>query len=527
MEKKVTLLLADDEAEIRAGLRSIIEWEDYGIELLGTAASGAEALDMIRFYDPDIVLTDIQMPGMNGLELVKRAGDEQFEALFVILSGYDDFQYAQTAIKQGVCDYILKPVVLEEFTALIERLRDMIISRRNHHRDQIRMSHQLRAADKTIKQQNFISELLREELSQTQIDTILERDRHPLHSGSCAAVILHIYEQPFSPATAEEEANDGSIAGTLSFLEDYYRQRPVIYGHMNRSAVILFHNTASVQELYEDTGRMLAALEATGGIRAFGAIGSQVDSLKQIHESFRLANQVVSWHIYPEMGRIADTSVLASLATQNLIKDERIAGDIKACDTVRLEQDFAAYTKTLFFTEFPPPAYLFSMYNFLIMDIRSQLADAGLQSYTGDAYQAMRQFDTFTEIRTWLLTILTEYAHELSVSQARSQDPLIQKAVEFITANIFNKVGAEDVCRYIGYSKSYFSKYFRQKTNLNFRDYILDLKITYAQETLKTNAHTPKELAIRLGYEEYSSFSRAFKARTGFSPTDYQKTFYR
>ena len=519
-------MLADDEAEIRAGLRSIVRWEDYGIELLGTARNGAEALDMIRYHEPDIVLTDIQMPGMNGLELVKRVNEEQFDCLFVILSGYDDFQYAQTAIKQGVHDYILKPVVIEEFSELLRRLTAAVISKRNQHQNQVQLSRNLKAANKTIRQQHFISELLREELNQIQIEAILERDQIPLRPNNCAAVLLHIYEQPAFPSLSDDETADGSIAVTLNFLEEYYRGCPVICGHMNRSSVILFHNTASAQDLYRNTGEMLATLRATGKIMAFGAVGSVVETLKDIHESFRIANQVASWHIFPQMGMIADASVLASLGAQNLIKDQRIAGDIKVCDTERLKQDFEAYTEALFFTEFPPPAYLFSMYNFLIMDIRSQLPEASLQSYTGDAYQAMRQFDTFEEIKTWVLHILMDYANELSVLQAKSQDPLIQKAVEYITANIFNKVGAEDVCQYIGYSKSYFSKYFRQKTNLNFRDYILDLKITYAQQKLKTNAHTPKELAIMLGYEEYSSFSRAFKARTGFSPTDYQKTFY-
>jgi len=526
MEERVSLLLADDEAEIRAGFRNLLDWNEYGIDYLGTAGNGVEALNMIRWHEPDIVITDIQMPGMNGLELLKHARSEKFECLFVIPSGYDDFHYAQTAIRQGVYDYILKPVVAEEFARLIRKMTDEVIEKRNQHRHQVKMSRSLNAANKTIKQQNFISELLREELTQAQIDETLERDDIRLHSGRSAAVVLHIYDQP-RPAVSEwADTLEGSIAATLGFLKHYYRGQRVIFGHMNRSSVILFHNTDSLSNLYDDTGQMLATLKSSSNIQAFGAVGTLSDSLRQIHKSYRTASQAASWHIFPEMGALTDTSILRSVGSQHLVKDERILKDIKACDTEAVKRDFEAYTKLLFFTEFPPPAYLFSMYNFLIMDIRSRLSAAGLQSYTDDAYQAMRQFDTFAEIKAWVLGILTEYANELSVQQARSQDPLIQKALEYMAENIFNKVGVEEVCQYIGYSKSYFSKYFRQKTNLNFRDYILDLKITYAQQQLKTNAHTPKELSLMLGYEEYSSFSRAFKARTGFSPSDYQKSFY-
>lgn len=526
MEKMVTLLLADDEAEIRAGLRTIVNWENYGIELIGTARNGAEALDMVRYYEPDIVITDIQMPGINGLELVRRAREEQFDCMFVILSGYDDFQYAQAAIKQGVTDYILKPVIVDEFISLIQRLASEVIQKRCLHSHQVKLSRNLNAATKTIRQQNFISELLREELSRAQIDAVLAREHFRLHEGSCAAVVLHIYEQPADTASADSEAADGSITATLKFLERYCEDRPAVFGAINRSAIVIFHNAKAADTLHPDTARMLAELNFACRVNAFGAVGPVVSDLLNIHESFRMATQVASWHIFPEMGCIADASVLSSVGPRHLIKDERIISDIRACDTGALQKDFDAYTNALFFTPYPPPAYLFSMYNFLIMDVRGQLAEAGLKSYTDDAYQAMRQFDTFEEIKNWVLNILMEYISELSVQQAKSQDPLIQKAVEYITANIFNKVGAEDVCHYIGYSKSYFSKYFRQKTNLNFRDYILDLKITYAQQQLKNNTQTPKELSLMLGYEEYSSFSRAFKARTGFSPSDYQKSFY-
>lgn len=547
-ENTISLLLADDEAEIRSGLRTIINWEEYGITLLETARNGAEALDMIRYYEPDIVITDIQMPGISGLEVIRRAKEEQFDCLFVILSGYDDFQYAQQAIKHGVNDYILKPVVIGELLGLVKRLSSEIILKRNWRRHQAKLSKNLSAANKTIRQQNFISDLLREELNRNQIEAILKRDHIPLQNGNCVAVALHIYEHAGVGAapvaaptaavattaaaatlaaapTAENEPIDGSIATTMGFLEHYYQDMPAIYAHINRSLVAIFHNTGSAEQLYSQIEQMLEELERHG-IHAFGAVGTLAASLEHIHESFRVANQIASWHIYPGLGRIADASILAGLGAQNLIKDDRIIGDILARDADALKRSLEAYTRRLFYSPYPPPAYLFSMYNFLIMDIRSQLSDAGLQSYTDDAYQAMRQFDTFDQIKEWVFNVLAEYINELSVLHAKAQDPLIQKAVEYITQNIFNKVGAEDVCQYIGYSKSYFSKYFRQKTNLNFRDYILDLKITYAGQQLKTNAQTPKEVALMLGYEEYSSFSRAFKTRTGFSPSDYQKSFY-
>ena len=126
----LTLLLVDDEAEIRSGLRNNVPWEQYDIKLIGTACNGAEALEMIRWYEPDIVITDIQMPVINGLEMIRQAKEEGHDCCFVILSGYDDFQYAKQAIRYDVREYLLKPIILPELSDILNRLKTEIITKR-------------------------------------------------------------------------------------------------------------------------------------------------------------------------------------------------------------------------------------------------------------------------------------------------------------------------------------------------------------------------------------------------------------
>jgi len=187
----ITLLIVDDEAEIRSGLRSIIPWEDYSISVIGTAVNGAEALDKIRYYEPDIVITDIQMPGMNGLELVRRAKEEQFDCSFVILSGYDEFEYARSAIRYGVKEYLLKPISIRDLTELIINLKEDILSKRGLHSDQLSTLRKLRKAQISLRKQNLIPQLLRGDLNALELKNVIEdyalsiKDRE-----SCAVQIL-------------------------------------------------------------------------------------------------------------------------------------------------------------------------------------------------------------------------------------------------------------------------------------------------------------------------------------------------
>lgn len=136
------LLIADDEAHIRAGLENIIEWEIYGVEVVGTSEDGMKAYLAIKELKPDLVLVDISMPNMTGLELIELCSHMDTPPLFIILSGYDNFQYVQRAIQLGAANYLLKPVNQDELinaiTACIERLEN-----RNSQREQFDESIQI------------------------------------------------------------------------------------------------------------------------------------------------------------------------------------------------------------------------------------------------------------------------------------------------------------------------------------------------------------------------------------------------
>ena len=125
--KNITLLIADDEASIRNGLSTVVPWEQFGVIIVGTVQNGEEAYDIIKKYQPDIVITDIRMPGMSGLELIEKVKQENILTNFIILSGYDDFEYAQKAIQLGAKNYFLKPIKIDDLVTEIQHLKETIL----------------------------------------------------------------------------------------------------------------------------------------------------------------------------------------------------------------------------------------------------------------------------------------------------------------------------------------------------------------------------------------------------------------
>lgn len=527
---QITLLIVDDESEIRSGLRTIIPWQDYSISLVGCASSGAEALDMIRYYEPDIVITDIQMPGMNGLDLIDRARQEQFDCSFVILSGYDDFQYAKTAIRYGVEDYLLKPISIQELTALVEKLKEQILKKRNLHTDQLSTLKQLRHAQVSLRKNNLVPELLRNELSVPELAAALYEYSLPVKNTRSCAVLIQAFTA--RQDTEEEEELSRRLLPLFTDLEQHLTGFPALTAQLPPASFIIVFNLPDKSEDFTALKELLSEYAnntgSYGNFRLIAAAGSVVPSLTEISESYQIARQVMTYHIYPSLGNLIDASVLDGLEPPMIMPGEEFLDDILRADTESLKLHLDRYFQKLLDHPMPPPSYLYGLCNYLILHLRSELTrylEEAPKSFAGDAYMVLQSLSTVDEIRSWMYDILSGFSDEMKVSRATKSDPLIEKAIDYIQKNILKNIHTEDVCNYLGLSKSYFSTYFKNKTQLNFRDYTLDLKISYAQEQLKLPEHTPSDVAIMLGYEDYRSFSRAFKTRTGLAPSDYQKKY--
>lgn len=523
----ITILIVDDEAEIRSGLRTIIPWEDYSATVIGTAVNGVEALDKIRYYEPDIVITDIQMPGMNGLELVRRAREEQFDCSFVILSGYDDFEYARTAIRYGIEDYLLKPLSIKELTALICKLKENIIDKRNLHTDQLSTLNKLRSAEVSLHRQNLIPQLLRGELAVGELKRTLTEYNLPIQDTTSSVVLIQVFHSRFD---LDENVELSQRLITLkNILESELTNTPVLISEYPPNGLILIVNLPFIHYSKETLPEFLNhCLTSWNGDNLAAAIGKPVSSLSEISSSFQNARQAITWHIYPGSGLVIEPEVTNHPQPPVTMPGDEILQAILRNDFEDIYHRFTIYFNSLITSPLPPPSYLYSMCNYLIITIQNQLTsylDGPPTSFSGNSYTTLSSLSSLEEIRSWMVEILCSFANELSVSRATKSDPLIEKAIAYIRTNLLKNPRTEEVCNYLGLSKSYFSTYFKNKTQLNFRDYLLDLKINYAQEQLKSPENKAGDVAMVLGYEEYGSFSRAFKARTGLTPSDYQKQY--
>lgn len=531
----LSLLIVDDEPSIRNGLASSINWNDIGIEVIGVAADGNEAITMIRTLRPSIVITDIRMPYCDGLELIRMVREEDIPCNFIILSGYDDFKYAQTAIRFQVNSYLLKPIQIEELLKELITLRDLTL-------EEMEKNNNLRVTKQQLLLQNdalifhFCLKLLNNEYkTEAEIESQLSSFHVPLKNVA-SRVLVFLYRVANSQ---EESATISSFKKSfMSKIKQAFNDYSYMLVTQNATSITLIINndstfTPSLETLHFLCHKILNQLQENFLISVNVGVGEIVSSLLYTNTSYLSALEAVSYRIYQTDQKIFDSTAISHVATPVISPSPKINQELVDAiygynidELNRLLHDFF---HSLFYVEIPPPNYIRGMCTFLMIDVQN-----GLSTYIEEInplfydipYIEINKLESFREIRKWITNKFTTYTEFMKNNASSAKDPMIQKAKAFINDNIYNKIKAENVASHVGLSENYFTVYFKDKTNENFKNYVQNLKMEKAKEHLKTSNIRISELSAMLGYEDYRSFNRAFKKETGITPSEYYQKYH-
>lgn len=297
-----TVLIADDESAIRNGLREIIPWGDYNAVVIDAASDGLTALASIRRNRPDLVIIDIKMPGMDGLEVIRQAREEGILSRFLILSGYDDFNLAQKAIRYGAKAYFLKPLRMQEFE---DELRSQIA--------ELMAERNMRGSDSVMTSILKTSRLF-------LLNQLIANDQHSQEDLNRRAGMLGLQigpERPcvcavMMPLAPEGEAGETVYARIAAVLaEETAGCRCEIWLRNGQCVVLLFQQDGATFDdapLRRTTGR----LRAEDGLRCCAGVGSRVATPLHAAESFSLAMRASAYELYRLPEDVYDSSIICA-----------------------------------------------------------------------------------------------------------------------------------------------------------------------------------------------------------------------
>lgn len=538
------IFLAEDEVIVRETIKRMIPWEDLGFELVGEAADGEMALPLLLRQKPDLLITDIKMPFMDGLTLAKVAKKEIPGLKVVILSGYDDFNYAKQAINIGVEDYLLKPITKN---ALIERLTE-IRSRYEHEKTQKeyyeKFHREMQAYEKNSSR-DFFEALVSGSMDMMEIYRRSEKLGLDIVAEAYNVLIFTMNcEEDFS---GQREGYSEWEAESLELLEEFFSE--------NTSAMLFRCNIFSYgvlikgqkETIEENTRSCVSEIQRILDRKEqkrqwFVAAGEPVERLSQIQKSYYSASRAFSQrYLYDE--NILYYNEMASMEKKNVTEDDSTylqKVDVNALNPVILQkflsngllEETENFVKDYFYAIGQEPLESLVFRNYVTLNVRfsvmSFLKEIGCDTRT------LEQEDTEDVLSESSKSLENAIAYaEKIISQAialRDQNSgnknrsILKTAVDFIDSHYMEEdMSLNKAANAANVSANHFSALFSQNMGQTFIEYLTNLRMNKAKEYLRCTSMRSSEIAGEIGYKDAHYFSYLFKKTQGMTPSDYRK----
>jgi two-component system response regulator YesN len=527
----IKLMIIDDEMAIRSGIRTTIDWNAYGIEVVGEAINGREGLSQALRLKPHIILTDIQMPVMDGLEFVSHIKEQLPQTRIIILTGYDYANYARQAIKFGVDDYLLKPVGAANLTAAIAKIKDQIV--KEHER--------------------FEHELSKNMIFNEHLPYIRSRFLHGLLTGLIPAT-----DDSFRDKTGRLGIDlSGPYYQVLVIgIDDYNAVKVFSPDHelikkavLNVADEVLNGHFISMVFLGNDS-RLTAVVNVPGGespirnvcrelqlkmtkylkVTVTIGIGGSRSAVSGLPESYHEAVSAYKNKLYTDKNSIihirdvADKPMLAPEVQTAELEPELMA-HVKA---MRLDEAFQVID-TLFEQFTAAQSDYEQVRNIctkLLFGAVSHLEETGIR--TGEALghttipHEFEALDTLSDIKKWLKRLFGELIKLAEHNNRGKYKGIIKIAAEYVAEHYREDIKVEEVAGKVFITPNYFSKLFKEGAGQTFTEFLNDFRVTKAKVLLQDVRLKTSEVAERVGYNDYKYFNYNFKKYAGCTPKEYR-----
>lgn len=508
-----SVLIVDDEPTIREGMTTLIEWADYGFEVCGTAANGREALEKAGKLQPDLMLVDIRMPGMGGLELIERIRESGGKCHFLILSGYSDFDYARKAIGFRVDGYMLKPVDERELCEHLERIRDSIITEKEAKRQQ--------EADVAWRGEQLVKSII----TGTAGDSLSDDLWQPISQR------LGLDSQCYRIALIEPEFTDEDDPGRGGLLK---RQWSRELKHSDSGFVFLVEPYIGIllrEEPRQEKAksmRLLSNLMDKENVPLFISVGEQAESFHHIRESYEsaLVGMRQRFVLGPGVIVFADEHNATQQADVNPAVMEEYADSLFfALDIGNKEKaEWAVTSAAARMTDARLDEESVKSYFVQMMSTAlNKLAAANPKTFTTAQSYAPAVSDIFRQksLQSLVLHLNHIVQDTIRYSAEHSPETIIKQMEDFIRRNYSENLKLETIADLFNYNSSYLGKLFKTHTGEHFNTYLDKIRIEKAKELLAQGLKV-HQAAEKVGYASVDYFHTKFKKYEGVSPSAFK-----
>lgn len=517
------VLLVDDEEDIREGISRKMDWLGLGFSLVGEAANGQDALELAESLRPDVILTDIKMPFMDGLELCRILTDRLPAARFVVFSGFDAFEYAKQAIQMNVVEYILKPINADELSAVLRRLKDQLDRERAERRN-VELLRSRYTENLPVLRELFYANLL-----DGHIEPGTERER-------AARLDIDLQGEEWAVGLAYIGSDRRDALSTLSvqkLLEESLtadRCRLTLYNDWV-AVIVSLTESFTIYDLIRVLDRVCTLAASYLGLTLTVGVGAPCKELSGMARSAAEARTALEYRSMVGRGQVIYIGDLEPDGGQVLTFEEADERTLTAAVRLGSEQEVrdAAAALAGKIREANPSA---GQYNLFLMELVTHLmkmtrrSGVGVEEVFGTGFSLPIQdsaLPSLEELEGWCAERYLRLWTLIRRRQTDSAGQMVETAKEYIRQHYAESdLSVEKLCAYLHLSSTYFSTLFKRETGTSFTAYVTTVRMEAAAEAIRGTEEKTYLIAQRCGYEDPNYFSYVFKRHFGVTPTKYR-----
>ena len=526
------VILVDDEVEVIDAMQALIHWDELGFEVLGSATNGVKALELVEKLQPDVVLTDIKMPYMDGLELARRLNKDYPNIYILLCTGFDEFEYAQEAVRLEIKEYMLKPINASELSAGLTKLKDTLDREREEKLNVRKLEDYFKEVLPALRSNLFVS-LIEGRISEQEYQRFLSAYRVEMQGPLYCCVIFH---------TSSTHVPDGVDPVLLSMsvereikerLATEWKCQELIYLG-NTLLIVELEMEEKIAELTDACDRFCRWAYRIMGAVVTAGIGRTSDSLFHIHLSYEGAREAVSYRVLYGTKRAISIGEIVP-KEQNLTiqaEETRMQELFRAVHVGNQEKIEKAVKKEIEILH--KNADTIEQYRLATMEIVSgfyrfcvnnSIDFNGISKDMQSNYEKVPEMDEST-LAAWLIEVSMTISDMLKNARNSTSRRLVTEAQNLVKNRYMEaEISLDEVCSVLGVSNSYFSSVFKKETGKPFITYLTDYRMDIAADLMVNTNDKSYTIAEKVGYPDANYFSYVFKKRFGVSPSKYRTKY--
>ncbi len=529
------VIIVDDEAMIRKGLKNVIDWQSLECNVIDEASDGIEGIEKIAKHLPDILITDIKMPGMNGLEMIKEARKHAPECKIIVLTGHRDFDYVHEAIKLGVINFVLKPTKIQELTQIIKKVvtKLKLQKQKDNEYEKFKV---LFEENLPVVREKFLYDVLNGIITDKNL-IIQQKELFSIDIDSYLLVLVDNENKKTGQSQYENQLHRFGIVNTFCELNEEKYKVNTININYSQTCFIVYNNSdqidfiEGVSRLCEDLMEIINNCFCIDAVISISNIGESITQLSERYSECKEAmarkiylgdNSVIRYNDVKQFANFKDNSMLE--AVQKKLIDSVKSGNVSSVEVAlnAISNYVEQYGKTEF--DYLKDFYFNTIASLNNIRITLKIKASEFETRNiGGLYNLIQKCEDVNELSIILSDVSYDISKKVNDFNTNSIKSSIVKALDFIKENYKHQITLNDVSEHIFLSTYYVSRMFKKELGKNFIDILNECRIDSAKSLLKSTDYKTYEIADMVGINDPHYFSKIFKKYVGVTPTQYRE----